>query len=375
MKAKFTLLARINQRFVTVQQKKGNYLMPDGAGSFYARYTDADGHRQVKPLGKNFAQAVADIQSMDLAKEYTRRGLTAPVELTAPDNSLTRRIDDYLEEIKANKARKTWQAYSNSLRYFKAATRKTDVQSFTREAMLGFKLYLRTGEGLSERSVYNNFLNVMVFLKWCGVQTKLRADDWPPKPEREPEEYTDDEINALLNHATGEERLVLNSFLCSGLRSGELAHLCFGDIDFKHSVWTVQPKTDWNTKTVESQRDVPVPVWLTIKIKDRMEGMKLARTALVFPNSKGHADLHLLRIVKRVADKAKIGGRVDDHKFRSTCITRWLRDGHSVPEVMKWVGHVSPDTLLRYAAKANIRDAEVHKRATAAFDRFSGVGD
>ena len=128
-----------------------------------------------------------------------------------------------------------------------------------RQDLLDLKLHLRN-EKLSERSIYNNFLNVMVFLKWAGVNAGVKKNDWPAKPEREPEEYSDEELVALLNAADnnenlkskhsrgvgklphwGSERLLLNSFLCSALRSGEMAHLTYGDIDFKHSVWTVAP--------------------------------------------------------------------------------------------------------------------------------------
>jgi integrase len=66
---------------------------------------------------------------------------------------------------------------------------------------------------------------------------------------------------------------------------------------------------------------------------------------------------------------------VDDHKFRSTAITRWLRDGVAPQDVMVWVGHVSLETILRYAAKVNVRRAETLKKATKTFAQFANVGD
>ena len=372
MKAKFVLLTRIEQRFEIIKIKKGEPIMPEGAGSFYARYSE-NGKRIYKPLGKDLATAWAGIKNLERGALFTKAGLDVPQEIVSGESNLALRIETYLDEIKANKARKTWLAYSNSLTIFTASCKRKSVQSVNREDMLAFKVSMAGSH--SPRSIYNNFLNVMVFLKWAMVPTGVRKNDWPPKPEREPEEYTDEQINAMLTAADGEERLILNSFLCTGLRSGELSHLTYGDIDFKHSNWTVRPKADWNTKTEESQRDVPVPSWLTKRIEHRMEVTSAKRETLIFPNLKGGPDLHLLRIVKRVAKRAKIEGRVDDHKFRSTAITRWLNEGHSVPTVMRWVGHVDPATLLRYAAKANLRDAKVHKEATAPFEQFSGVGD
>lgn len=376
MKARFTLLSRLGQKFSAVEIRKGKYIEPQGSPTYYVRYS-VERKRICKPLGTNFNYAVAEVGALELRKDCQRRGLELPESVTAalnPEEKLREKIDAYLDEIKANKARKTWLAYRSSLAYyFTKSCHRISAKAITREDLLAFKVMLR--KELSERSAYNNFLNVMVFLKWAGVRVQLRKDDWPEKPVREPEEYTDEEINKLLNAADDEERLILNSFLCSGLRSGELAHLTYGDIDFKHSNLTVRPKFGWATKTKESQRDVPVPVWLTVKIMNRMKEKKSGAGNFIFQNSQGSADDHLLRIVKRVAKRAQISGRVDDHKFRSTAITRWLRDGHSVPTVMKWVGHVDPATLLRYAAKANLQDPEVHRKATAAFDRFSGIGD
>ena len=79
--------------------------------------------------------------------------------------------------------------------------------------------------------------------------------------------------------------------------------------------------------------------------------------------------------MKRVAARAGVTGRVDDHKFRSTAITRWLRDGNSVQDVMLWVGHKDLNTILRYAAKLNVRKAETLQKASGAFAQFQAIGD
>jgi integrase len=70
-----------------------------------------------------------------------------------------------------------------------------------------------------------------------------------------------------------------------------------------------------------------------------------------------------------------VTGRVDNHKFRSTAITRWLRNGSTVPEVMAYVGHVNPVTIMRYAAKVNLQKRENREKATQPFSKFAMVGD
>lgn len=82
----------------------------------------------------------------------------------------------------------------------------------------------------------------------------------------------------------------------------------------------------------------------------------------------GGVNHHVLRIVKRAAKRAGLTDiRVDDHKFRSTAITRWLREGNSVPDVMAWVGHNSPTTILRYAAKVKLEKPETQQKAHSPF--------
>jgi hypothetical protein len=88
------------------------------------------------------------------------------------------------------------------------------VDGLERKDMLNFKIFLK-GKRFSKRYVYNNFLNVMIFLKWAKVEHGVQKGDWPAKPERDPEEYTDEEITKLLDEAY-EERFLLSAFLCSG---------------------------------------------------------------------------------------------------------------------------------------------------------------
>ena len=344
-------------------------------GTYYLRYTE-NGKQRYEAVGTDPAIATAKRIERSGYLDARAAGLHV-VEAPLPQThggGLAETIETYLAEIRANKKKRTWQAYANSLAFFARSCKKVQVQSIGRTDMLEFKTFLKSQQ-MGKRSVYNNFLNVMVFLKWAKVQTGILKNDWPPKPEREPEEYSDAEIEKLLTAALDEERLILNCFLCSGVRSGELAHLTYGDIDFTHSVWTIRDKEDWDTKTEGSKRNVPVPEWLTKKIADRMSNGR-RKTDLIFFNSNGGPNLHLLRIVKRVAKRAGLTDiRVDDHKWRSTAISRWLRAGNSVQDVMSWCGHKSLSTVLRYAAKLNLQKPETRAKATSAFAKFDGVGD
>jgi integrase len=328
--------------------------------------------------GETLDEAKAAAKNLADALDAKDKGLTvAEADRVDGTNRVATKVAEYLNETKANKSRKTWQAYSNSLAYFTESCSRQNVQDVTRKDLLDFKTYLRA-EKMSERSVHNNFGNIATFLKWANHSPEsfgVNNGDWPAKPEREPEAYTEDEITKLLTAAKPEERLLLKCFLASGLRSGEMAHLTYGDIDFKHSVWTVQPKKGWTTKTKSSQRDVPVLREITEMLRTRMETNHRTKSDLIFFNRDGKPNNHMLRIVKRVAKRAKVSGRVDDHKFRSTAITLWLRAGRSVTDVKAWVGHRTLQTLERYAAKVNVRRPETVQQAGAPFAQYAAVGD
>jgi integrase len=269
--------------------------------------------------------------------------------------SLAISIDKFLDEVQANKQPKTYASYQNSQAMFRESCRKQDLAHVDRSDIIAFKSWLKNktyddGSKMSPRTWYNNFLNVSVFFKWAGrsfVSMGIKNGDWFEKPERDPEAYTPEELTSLFQAATEDERLVLKSLLNTGFRSGELAHLTYGDIDAKFSIWRVRGKSlalangrrEWKPKTVDSEREMPVHPHITKKVVERKRALGASDSDLVFPNSEGNPDGHLIRVVKRVAKRAGVAGRVDDHEFRSTAITLWLRAGNSVPDVAAWVGH------------------------------------
>ncbi|MGC1493357.1 MAG: site-specific integrase [Candidatus Acidiferrum sp.] len=324
------------------------------------------------------ALTLTDAKKEAEKQQHVLRAVAKGVQVVStPDENKQRlayKSTAYLAEVEANKSLATWSAYNRSMELFLQSCKRLNVADVKREDLLAFKTFLKREE-LGQRTTYNHFLNVTIFLKWCAQNVGIKKNDWPAKPEREPEEYHADEIEKLLKAANKNERLLLNAFLNTGMRDGEISHLTYADIDHRNSMWMARPKNGHNLKTKESQRVIPVGEWLTRKVMERKAADNRKESDLIFPAPRGGVDEHLIRIVKRVAERAKVGGRVDDHKFRSTAITIWLRDGRTVPEVMAYVGHVNPETILRYAAKVNLSREENRKMVTKPFERFNGMGD
>jgi integrase/recombinase XerD len=372
MKAKIALLARVGGSFVNIKfhksgALKGEPISPEGATLYYARFRE-NGKRIRKLLGGDFTNAVILFRNMEVAKDFRDHKLPVGFSLIqAPAGEapvmalLSDMIESYCAENEKRKARKTFLAYRNSLVMFGKSCLVRFVSEVKRDHVMKFLDDLNA-KGFHPRTVYNNFLNVMVFLKWAGnpgseMKPPVVLADWPEKAERKPSAYTNEEIAGLLKATDTEGQLILNCFLWTGIRSGELTHLTYGDIDFKHSAWSIDSKLDWKTKTKESKREVPAPPELTKQLKTRMVAGRRSNEDLIFPNGKGKPDGHIIRIVKSAAKKAGVTGRVDDHKFRATAITRWLRSGKSIPDVMMWVGHRDPATIMRYAESINVRKA------------------
>lgn len=338
---------------------------------FYIR--DQRGDKQwVRLEARTIAEAKVEAAKAQDIIEAAAKGLPI-ITSGRVANRLAERIDAYLDEVEANKSIGTWDAYRRSLELFKESCHRLNVEDVTRKDMLDFKVYLR--KDMKERSAYNNFLNTMIFLAWCKHKVEIKKADWPLKTEREAEEYHDDEIEAMMKAADADGRLLLKAFLSSGLRDGEMARLTYGDIEPRSSLWTVRPKNGHKLKTEKSQRVVPVGEWLTKKLMEKKKKESKTDNDLIFPNSQGKPDEHLIRVVKRAAKNAGVTGRVDNHKFRSTAITLWLRNGCTVPEVMSYVGHTNPETILRYAAKVNLQKKENRDRITQPFERFGAMGD
>jgi integrase len=363
-------------------------------GTYYIRYSDGSKQQPFLAVGKDPATA----WQAKLDKEYELNSqignptiaAAATVPVAKEDRLLAAVVQKYLDEIRANKSYKTWRAYSRSLELFQQSCTKSLLRDVEREDLLAFKLYLRkqfTSEK-GKRTVYNHFLNVMTFFSKVKHQTGIESGDWCAKPERDPQTYTDKELTAMFDESTDFERLVLKGLLFSAFRSGELAHLTYGDIDFTDNFFRVTEKPCscshckknggvWTPKTEESNnREVPIHSEYIKKLVERMRALSAKKTDLVFPAPEGGVDHHLLRIVTRVARRCKFDDiRVDDHKFRSTAISRWLEAGYTVPQVAAFVGHNNLETIKRYAEKVNARKPEHRAKADKLAERYVNAGD
>ena len=119
-----------------------------------------------------------------------------------------------------------------------------------------------------------------------------------------------------------------------GPRNGESTHIEWPDIDLRNKevhVYSKRERFDWQVKDTE-QRIIGISDSLAERLTARHK--RHPGNGLVFPNSNGNPDMHLLRIIKRVALRAGLNcgqcmGTYD--RKRVSCSTH--------PVCRKWIMH------------------------------------
>lgn len=144
---------------------------------------------------------------------------------------------------------------------------------------------------------------------------------------REP--LTQEEANRLANACeTAEEKLVVWTLLDTGLRVAELASLSHDKIDRQGHRITVYGKGGpYGSRT--KRRVLP----LSNRIQPLIEGyFALNERMRMTPRT-------LQRVVKRVANRARISRPVSPHVLRHTFSVTAIRKGISLPALQRLLGH------------------------------------
>lgn len=393
MKAKFSLIAYVKGKRITIDTTEKNLQSPEGATKFYLRYTDENGKRRDQTLGSHFAHARAEVSRREAARDYERRTgekfpsvekKTNEQPLEQIHGLLSSQIATWLDKkrITPGMARTTCDRYERGLTLFQVFVKQMKEKGIRQiksakdvgpEDAFRFSNYLRNERKLAPRTTFNYFRYLMMFQKGIGCDLKIPVKQWGEPPKRKPQAYTQEQLDALFLCATSEESLLFKSLLFSGMRNKELANLTYADIDFKDTIWSVQPKNGWEVKSKAAVRGIPIPRFHTKDIHERMILLKRSEQDLVFPNERGKVHNYFLEILKDLSVKAGVTGRVDIHKFRSTCATTWLREGVDVFEVARRLGHSDLKTIQQYIEMVNLQSKATQDQTTKTFARFDRI--
>jgi len=311
-------------------------------------------------------------------------------------------IDEYLSTGKAvekNWRKRTLQAYSQALKLFlQFCTLKARLDEIDGDDLKRFKVYLRRqktslGKYIGQRTVWNHFNNVVSFLNEYGQTNLVKQSDWPKYEEKKVVCFDERDMARLLQFADEDEADVIEFFLGDGFRNGEGAHIEWPDFDHSNREVKTYSKPEqfgWEVKDTEERI-----VGISDRLAERLRARHLRHpgNGLMFPNTVGNPDKHLLRIIKRVALRAGLNcgkclgtyerKRVSCsthpvcrkwilHTIRKTWATFQHRSGADVRTIQRDLGHSSLESTLKYLAaedrrserrrsQINAADARVHQ--------------
>jgi integrase/recombinase XerD len=379
-KWQFFPIARVNGRpkpelvIIEGQLRQGT------TGTFYLQWRE-NGVRRTRPVG------TSPLEALDAWRVHS--GIPAG-EIDPPEEESARRkdrsttiraaIDAYLAEVKATKGAATWRAYSANLAWFEKITKKQYVDQLGRsDAMTMFAA--GRDANLNQKTINKRVIIMLQAMRRAGAHIQLHRGDWPRTVDKRVEIYEPEEINRFFAACDSEERLVFQTFLCSGFRSRELACLTWEDISWKSGTLSVRSKPEFGfTPKSYEERAVPIPSLLLEALRARSKGRQ--ESVLVFPTARhpkrrnyggDKPDAHLLEMCKAIAHRAMLNcgrcrtpqGKCAEgphcrkfylHKWRHTFATQMLQSSVDIKTLQTLLGHKNIATTEKYLRALRLDD-------------------
>ncbi|MEI9980433.1 MAG: site-specific integrase [Edaphobacter sp.] len=294
---------------------------------------------------------LADVPSVQLIEEPGRQ-------------MLARQLKRFVTAAEDRGSTVAAPAYERTCEEFLLVTGKTFVDQITTDDITDYHKALRK-RGMSDRTVHNHHMNVMSFLRYCGLDTKKLAKRAPRYEKTMPEIYEDEELGIFFASLTKPyDRLVFELFLKTGMREQEEMHIEWPDISQTAKVLQLRGKPHYEFKMKDhEQRAVPLEDELLERLKEYHKAHP--KTRLIVGTKNGKPNTKLLALLKGCARRAGLNcGHCDScrkrnecerwflHRFRATYCTKLLRDGNDLRTVQQMMGHADLASTMRYLRPA-----------------------
>lgn len=355
----------------------------------YLRYREG-GKTRLKSAGKDLDAALMAQRRLQSTLERValgEAGATAANSASLPHTTIDEAMADYIADVASQRSLKTSRAYSFVLGLFRKSCQKNYLDELTRRDLIDFMTFLRS-RGQADRSIYNKISEMKTFLRAAGVPEILGHKDTPRYTAKKVRSYALDNLNQLLATATAEEHMLFSFFLGTGGREQEVQYATWPDIDFADATFTVTEKLDLGFRPKDrEERTVPINDSLLALLADRRRLNPKAR--LIFTNTLGWPNGHFLRILKKLALKARLncgfctskaGLSCADHpvckgwelhRFRKTFATMSAAAGVPPHTIRLWLGHSDLETTLSYLADTSSRAQTTRTLVNATFASVS----
>lgn len=303
----------------------------------------ADGRRVRKRIGtgKRLAKlALADVQVKLERKE---------LGFASKDRGLEDFIREYLTYAKGNKSRQSYERDTFIVKNFTAYIKVRKLAAVTPAMLEAYKVHRR--ENGAKASTVNRELNTIkaMFNKataWGAIARDPAKSVKKFRESRRQVRYLSKaEIKSLLKAASDRLGPIIETFLLTGLRRGEIIHLTWTDVDFKRKILSVQAKGEWHPKDYEV-RHIP----MTKRLAEVLENLPRKESAYIFTNGRKEK-LNGIVLSKNFRDLVRGLGiqGVSIHTLRHTFASHLVMSGADLYTVQKLLGHSSIKTTEIYA--------------------------
>lgn len=168
----------------------------------------------------------------------------------------------------------------------------TRLSQVSRDLILSY-VERRRSDGQKNSTMESVLRRVISLLHDNDFPSPLKRRDWPRPDRKVVNPPTEAEMLAILaNAASDDGRLILATYIMTGMRHRELLHCCYGDFDEGRRTLAVSDKTEahphgpWRAKTVNGVRTIPIPL-LVDRLSQRRRLRGAADTHLIFPGRGG----------------------------------------------------------------------------------------
>jgi integrase len=181
-----------------------------------------------------------------------------------------------------------------------------------------------------------------------------------PKKSKKPSLYLDEKQSRTLLEAVHKQddfqfEVIVNLFLASGLRCGELIALQWADIDFENSmlyvrhnhVKTVGGHLIEPPKTEKSERRIKLPLYIMRLLEKHKETQVFHKLGMVFTSKSGDyiADETIREKLKRICRQEGLPD-IGVHSLRHTYASLLINADVAVKTISELLGHSVSDTTL-----------------------------
>ena len=286
---------------------------------------------------------------------------------------------------------RTEQAYLDWIRRFILFHGKRHPKDMAEDEIGAFLTHLAVDRHVAA-STQNQALSALLFLYQAVLERKLAFIDKierVTRPPKLPVVFTREEVRAVLDHLSGDYRIMAELLYGSGLRLMECVRLRVKDVDFGYGHITVRDGKGMHERVTLLPERVRGPLQLHLQRVKELHRQDLARAGgrvylpfalqrkyptaerawawqYVFPAPKlstdprSHqirrhhvAEKNLQNAVKLALKHARIAKAASCHTFRHSFATHLLENGQDIRTVQELLGHKDVSTTMIYTHVLN----------------------